>query len=194
MSQFVLYFQLGIRHILDINGLDHVLFIIALCSIYILKDWKKVLILVTAFTIGHSVTLALSTLNIVLVRTEIIEFLITVTIFVTAFFNLFKKQFVFQPKRFQTNYIFALLFGLIHGFGFSNYLKSILGINTGVVMELFAFNLGIELGQIVVVIIFLSMSYILINIFSVPRRDLNLVVSAGIAAIAITLMMETKFW
>lgn len=194
MSQFVLYFQLGIRHILDINGLDHVLFIIALCSIYILKDWKKVLILVTAFTIGHSVTLALSTLDIVLVRTEIIEFLITVTIFVTAFFNLFKKQFVFQPKRFQTNYIFALLFGLIHGFGFSNYLKSILGLNTGVVMELFAFNLGIELGQIVVVIIFLSMSYILINIFSVPRRDLNLVVSAGIAAIAITLMMETKFW
>lgn len=194
MSQFVLYFQLGIRHILDINGLDHVLFIIALCSIYILKDWKKVLILVTAFTIGHSVTLALSTLNYVLVRTEIIEFLITLTIFVTAFFNLFKKQFAFQPKRFQTNYIFALLFGLIHGFGFSNYLKSILGTNTGVVMELFAFNLGIELGQIVVVLLFLSISYILINIFSVARRDLNLIVSAGIAAIAITLMMETKFW
>lgn len=194
MSQFVLYFQLGVRHILDINGLDHVLFIIALCSVYILKDWRKVLILVTAFTVGHSVTLALSTFNIVLVRTEIIEFLITLTIFVTAFYNLFKKQFVFQPRRLQANYLFALLFGLIHGFGFSNYLKSILGTESGIVMELFAFNLGIELGQIVVVMIFLSITYILINIFSVPRRDLNLVVSAGIAAIAITLMMDTKFW
>lgn len=194
MSQFLLYFQLGVRHILDINGLDHVLFIIALCSVYILKDWRKVLILVTAFTVGHSVTLALSTFSIVLVRTEIIEFLITLTIFVTAFFNLFKKQFTFQPKRLQANYLFALLFGLIHGFGFSNYLKSILGTESGILLELFAFNLGIELGQIVVVMIFLSITYILINIFSVPRRDLNLVVSAGIAAIAITLMMDTKFW
>lgn len=194
MSQFVLYLQLGIRHILDINGLDHVLFIIALCSVYVLKDWKKVLILVTAFTLGHSVTLALSTFNIMLVRTEMIEFLITVTIFITAFVNLFKKQFVFQPKRIQANYLFALIFGLIHGFGFSNYLKSILGTDTGVVLQLFAFNVGIELGQIVVVIVFLCISYLLINLFNVPRKDLNLVVSAGIAAIAITLMMDTKFW
>ena len=194
MSQFSLYFQLGIRHILDVNGLDHILFVVALCSIYTLRDWRKVLILVTAFTIGHSITLAISTLNIYLIRIDIIEFLIPVTIFVTAFINLFKKQISFQHRKIQLNYLFALFFGLIHGFGFSNYLKSLLGKQTSVIEQLFAFNLGIELGQIVIVLIFLSISFLLINVFSVARRDWNLIISSGIAAIAITLMMETKFW
>lgn len=194
MSQFELYFQLGIRHILDINGLDHILFIVALCSIYILKDWKRVLVLVTAFTIGHSITLALSALNILLVNTAIIEFLIPVTIFITAFANLFKKQFSFQHKKLQLNYFFALFFGLIHGFGFSNYLKSLLGSQNSIVGQLFAFNLGLELGQIVVVMIFLLLTFMALNIFSVPRKDWNLIISSGTAAIAITLMMDTKFW
>ena len=101
---------------------------------------------------------------------------------------------MFQPRRVQTNYLFALVFGLIHGFGFSHYLKSISGFETAMVFQLFAFNVGIELGQIVVISIFLSISYILINLFNVPRKDLNLVVSAGIAAIAVTLMIDTKFW
>ena len=194
MSQFALYFQLGIRHILDINGFDHLLFIIALSSIYVLKDWRKVLVLVTAFTVGHSLTLALSTLNLVVVRTEVIEFLIPVTIFVTAFVNLFRKHFAFQHKKVQVNYFFALFFGLVHGFGFSTYLKSLLGREASVVTPLFAFNLGIELGQIVIVVVSLLLSFILINFFNVARRDWNLIVSSGIAAIAITLMMDTKFW
>ena len=194
MSQFVPYFQLGMKHILAFSGLDHVLFIVALCSIYVLKDWRRVLILVIAFTVGHSLTLVLASFNVVFVSSEVIKFLIAVTVFVTASVNLFKKQFVFEPKRFQKRYLLALAFGLVHGFEFSTYFKSISGSETGVGVQLLAVDLGIAFGQIIVVLIFLSISYILINFFNVPRKDLNLVVSAGIAAIAITLIMDTKFW
>src|SRR5690606_17303442 len=127
MSQFWLYFDLGLNHILDTNGYDHILFVLALCSVYVPRDWRKILILVTAFTIGHSVTLALSSLKIVLINTSWIEFLIPVTIFITALVNLFKRRLPYQTQKVQVNYLFALFFGLIHGFGFSNYLRSLLG-------------------------------------------------------------------
>ena len=113
MSQFWIYFGIGREHILDLNGYDHILFVIALCAIYILQDWKWVLILVTAFTIGHSVTLALSTLEIINVRTDFIEFLIPVTILITAIANLFKTKQTLTKTRMMMNYGFALFFGLI---------------------------------------------------------------------------------
>lgn len=194
MSQFLLYFDLGLNHILDTKGYDHILFILALCSVYLLRDWKKVLILVTAFTIGHSVTLALSALKIVMVDTSWIEFLIPVTIFITAFINLFRKHFTFQTKYIQLNYFFALFFGLVHGFGFSSYLKGLLGREVDILRQLLGFNLGLELGQIIVVIIFLMISFIFVRLFNVSRRDWNLIISSGIIGIAITLMIENKFW
>ena len=154
MSQFSTYFQLGYEHILDIQGYDHILFVIALCAIYQAQDWKRVLILITAFTIGHSITLALSTMNLVNFRTDIIEFLIPVTIFITAFSNLVKKH-GSAPAKFSSNYFFALFFGLIHGLGFSNYLKSLLGKEESILTPLLAFNLGLELGQIIIVAFFI---------------------------------------
>lgn len=194
MSQFWLYFDLGLNHILDTNGYDHILFVLALCSIYVLRDWRRILVLVTAFTIGHSITLALSTLKIVVIDTSWIEFLIPVTIFVTAIVNLFKRQLSFHTKNIQVNYLFALFFGLIHGFGFSNYLRSLLGRNENIVSQLLGFNLGLEIGQIVIVVIFLAITALFVGIFSVSRRDWNMIISSGIAGIAITLMIETKFW
>lgn len=194
MSQFGIYFELGREHILDLNGYDHILFVIALCAIYLLQDWKKVLILVTAFTLGHTITLALSTLEIIKVRTDIVEFLIPVTIFITAVGNLFRKQSALTPSKLNTNYFFALFFGLIHGLGFSNYLKSILGQENSIVTPLLAFNLGLELGQIIIVLVFMIVSFVFVNLFNVARRDWNLIVSSGVAAIAITLMIEMKFW
>ena len=195
MSNFKVYFDLGLEHILDLNGYDHILFIIALAAIYLMRDWKKVLILITAFTIGHSVTLALSTLNYIIISAELIEFLIPVTIFVTALANLFKKEHQLKSSSsMQLNYIFALLFGLIHGLGFSNYLKALLGKNSSIVMELLAFNIGLEVGQIVIVFCFLVISFIFIDLFGMKRRDWVLVVSSAIAGIAVTIMMETKFW
>ena len=127
MSEFALYFDLGKEHILDTNGYDHILFVIALCIVYSLHEWKKVLILVTAFTLGHSVTLALSTLEIITVKAELIEFLIPVTIFITAASNIAGKANTPTDGSMKLNYAYAAFFGLIHGMGFSNYLRAILG-------------------------------------------------------------------
>ncbi|GHE55514.1 MULTISPECIES: HupE/UreJ family protein [Roseivirga] len=193
MSQFGTYLEVGYRHIIDQNAYDHILFVIALCAIYVVQDWKKVLILVTAFTIGHSITLALSTLNIVNFRTDIIEFLIPVTIFITAVSNLFKKH-GSAPSKFNSNYFYALFFGLIHGLGFSNYLKSLLGREENIFTPLLAFNVGLELGQILIVVFFIITSFVFVGLFNVARRDWNMIVSSAVAGIAIILMIETKFW
>lgn len=194
MSSFSIYFGLGFEHILDVNGYDHILFVVALCVMYTLRDWKKVLILTTAFTIGHSVTLALSTFNIVNINSSLIEFLIPVTIFITAFVNIVKPNSQPTNSKIQSNYWLALFFGLIHGLGFSNYLRALLGKNRDIIGELFAFNLGLELGQIIIVAAFLIVSFILIFIVNVKQRDWRIVISSLIAGIAITLMIETAFW
>lgn len=195
MSEFSLYFGLGKDHILDyVNGYDHILFVLALCAIYLVRDWKKILILVTAFTIGHSITLALATLNIISVNSEFIEFLIPLTIFITSFSNLFRKEGSIDHGKVQINYVFALFFGLIHGLGFSNFLRSLLGKESNIASPLLAFNLGLELGQIIVVIVFLGMSYILVDLMKVSRRDLKLVLSSAIAGVALVLLKDRVFW
>ena len=195
MSEFQLYFGLGKDHILDYkNGYDHILFVIALCALYIGRDWKRILILVTAFTIGHSITLALSTLRIVNVKAELIEFLIPLTIFITAFSNLFKNENSISDKPMQMNYLYASFFGLIHGLGFSNYLKSILGKNESIVTQLFAFNLGLEFGQIIIVVLFMSVCFILVDLFGLNRRDWKMVISSAVAGIALVLMKDHMYW
>ena len=195
MAEFALYFGLGKDHILDyVNGYDHILFVLALCAVYLIRDWKKILILVTAFTIGHSITLALATLRILNVGTDVIEFLIPLTIFITAVANLFKKETEVSKTRIQINYVFALFFGLIHGLGFSNYLRALLGKQENIVSPLFAFNLGLEMGQIIVVVFFLGISFILVELVKVPRRDLRFVLSSAIAGIALVLMKDRIFW
>ncbi len=191
MSEFALYFSLGKDHILDYkNGYDHILFVLALCAIYLVKDWKKILILVTAFTIGHSITLALATLQLISVKTELVEFLIPLTIFITAVSNLFRKEELGQSKRVQLNYMFALFFGLIHGMGFSNYLRAILGKDQSILSQLLAFNLGLEFGQIIVVGIFLGISFLLVDLLKVTRRDWKMVLSSAIAGVALILMKD----
>jgi hypothetical protein len=195
MSQFELYFGLGRDHILDYaNGYDHILFVVALCTMYLIRDWKKVLILVTAFTIGHSITLALATLEIIPVNASLIEFLIPLTIFITAASNIFRKTESLSDRTTYINYAYALVFGLIHGMGFSNYLRSILGKDRSIVSQLFAFNVGLEFGQIIIVAIFLITSFILVDLFTVNRRDWKMVISAAIAGIALVLMKDTAFW
>lgn len=191
MSQFELYFGLGKEHILDYaNGYDHILFVLALCAVYLIRDWKQILILVTAFTIGHSITLALATLNIISVSPVWVEFLIPLTIFTTAVSNLFRKEDILEPKLIQTNYLLALFFGLIHGMGFSNYLKALLGKEQNIVMQLLAFNLGLELGQIIIVALFLAVSFIAVNLAGANRRDWKMIISSAVAGIALMLMKD----
>ena len=193
MSEFQLYFVLGKDHILDYaNGYDHILFVLALCAVYVVRDWKHVLVLVTAVTIGHSITLALATLNVITVNAPLVEFLIPLTIFITATSNLFRKE--TTQSKVQINYILALVFGLVHGMGFSNYLRALLGKDHSIVMQLFAFNVGLEFGQIIIVGIFLAVSFIAIDLAKTNRRDWKMVLSSAIAGIAFILMKDRIPW
>jgi hypothetical protein len=194
MSQFWLYFGIGKSYILDINSVQHVLFVVAVCAVYLLKDWRKVLILLLFFTFGYSLTLILTALSVINVKPELIGYLIPVTIFVTAFSNILKKQSTYYKKNLQSNYFLAMFFGLIHGVGFANYLKNILVTGKPTVTQLVAYNLGIELAHIIIIFLFLISSYIFVNLINVSRRDWNLVISSGIAGIAITIMFEAKYW
>lgn len=191
MSEFEVYFGLGKDHILDYkNGYDHILFVTALCALYQWRDWKRVLILVTAFTVGHSITLALASLEIISVSPDWVEFLIPVTIFITAFSNIFKGESAVSGRAIQLNYLYALFFGLIHGMGFSNYLRAILGKDRSILTQLFAFNVGLEVGQIIIVAIFLTFAFLAVDLFKVNRRDWRMVVSALIAGMALVLVHE----
>lgn len=191
MSQFQLYFDLGREHILDYtNGYDHILFVLALCAIYLVQDWKQILILVTAFTVGHSITLALATLNIITVPSAWVEFFIPLTVFATAVSNLFRKDDSLSGKPVSINYVLALFFGLIHGMGFSNYLKSLLGRQESIGMPLFAFNIGLEIGQIIIVGLFLAVSFIAVNLAGANRRDWKMIISSAVAGIALMLVKD----
>ena len=188
MQDFPLYFELGWQHILDWKGYDHILFVMVLCGTYLLSDWRKVLILVTAFTIGHSITLALSVFKIIHVKTDLIEFLIPVTILVTAALNILSGK--SKPKGLYLKYAFALFFGLIHGLGFSNYLNSLLGKSTNIVAELFAFNIGLEFGQIIIVLGILIFSFLLLNVFKVKKWDWTFFLSSAIFGISFIMAAE----
>ena len=188
MSDFKFYFGLGWEHILSWEALDHLLFITALATIYILKDWKQVLILVTAFTIGHSVTLVLSVLDVIRFPSRWVEFLIPCTIVITAISNLFQKK--FTPKSIRINYFLALFFGLIHGMGFANTIRFMLAKDQSLGWGLFGFNVGLEAGQIVAVTIILVSTFILMNLLKINRREWVIFLSAGIFSLALKMALE----
>ena len=197
MSDFEIFLPLGFQHITDLKGYDHILFVVALCAIFRLKDWKKVAILITAFTIGHSVTLALATLNIITYNTNLIELLIPITIFLTCILNFFHKseeRSLSNKKPSYFRYPMAMAFGLIHGMGFSNYLRSLLGKEESIWQPLLAFNFGLEIGQLVIVAISLIISSLLLDILRIKKHDWNLILSGIVAGVALTLIRDANFW
>ncbi len=193
MNSFSTFFELGIRHIVDFNGLDHLLFIVALVAAYQLVDMKRMLILITAFTIGHSLTLILASTGMVSMDRDWIEFLIPLTILVTALSNIWRGKSAARSRVFFPLTI-TVIFGLVHGFGFSNYLKIILSKNASQAMPILAFNLGIELGQILIVAAVLVISAIGSRIFHFSHRDWILVVSGIAAGAAMILLKAAIFW
>lgn len=186
MEDLWMYGRLGFKHIIDLGGVDHILFVLALTLRYIWSDWKKILVLVTSFTIGHSLTLALSTLSMIDISVDWIEFLIPVTILITAVSNFWVKDFVFK-QRYSAHYALALFFGLIHGLGFSNYLKSLLGKEASLIGPLFSFNIGLEIGQILIVGVILALSYGFVSLLKMPRK--MYVRYGSILAISLSLRM-----
>jgi len=190
MSQFEMYLRLGFQHIIDVHGYDHIVFVLVLCAAYSLNQITKVLILITAFTIGHSLTLALSTLNIVTIPSDIIEFLIPATILVTALSNVLPLR--AGNRRFI--YVTTLFFGLIHGLGFSNYLKELMGRESNILTPLLAFNIGLELGQILILSIYFLIMLGTVYLFKVRHDFWRIYVSGAGFGIALILLIENKFW
>ena len=188
MTDFLFYLQLGWEHIISSDALDHQLFILALVAIFSFKDLKKVLILVTAFTIGHSVTLALSAFDIIRFPSNWIEFLIPCTIVFTALDNLIFSKNV--EKLIKLNYFLALFFGLIHGMGFANSVRMMLAQEQSITIPLFGFNVGLEIGQIAVVIIVLSVFYLLSTFLKLQKKHWILLVSAPILVVSLKMAIE----
>ena len=192
MQEFKTWFEIGFDHILNYQALDHILFVFALTIMYEIKMIKKIIILITAFTIGHTITLVLSTLNMISFDQKIIEFSIPITITITSINNIINRNKNLNNIS-NVNYFIALFFGLIHGLGFSNYLKALL-IGDSILLELFAFNVGVEVGQILIVLLFLLISYFISKIFFSKKGEWILFVSSLILGISLTLIINAKFW
>ncbi|MEO0686317.1 MAG: HupE/UreJ family protein [Cyanobacteria bacterium J06649_11] len=151
------YIQIGIDHILDPEGLDHLYFIVSFCLLYTIQDLRKIAALVTAFTVGHSITLALAAIKVIAINPNLIEQLIPITILVSCLLNysVLLKQGKYQPPRGYLIYIVILFFGLIHGLGFSNFLSAMLFEGESIIVPLLGFNIGIEIAQLVIVLVIL---------------------------------------
>jgi HupE / UreJ protein len=188
MGDFGFYFKEGIYHITDWKGYDHILFVMALCLPHLLSNWKQILILITAFTAGHSITLALSVFNKIIISSTWVEFLIPITICITALENLAQKN--TDKKHSRWRYLSALVFGLIHGLGFSNYLKSMLGKDETIITQLLAFNIGLEAGQLFIVALVVLLTFIAVQLLNTPRRGWNVFMSGGIFGLAFVMTLE----
>lgn len=191
-EDFQMYFNLGLKHVLDWKAYDHVLFLIVLTIFHSFKDWKKVLWLITAFTLGHTLTLGLSAYDLLFVKMRIVEFLIPLTILITAIYNLIRVK--KPPKSIKITLFFAFIFGLIHGLGFSSYFKILVDDTSDKLIPLLEFALGIEIAQLFVVVAILILSFVVLNILKRPKRDWVLVISSIVIGVVIPMLIDRIFW
>jgi HupE/UreJ protein len=195
MSEFWSYFQIGLRHVLDISAYDHVLFLIALTVPYAFKDWKRVLILVSLFTLGHTLSLILSVYGMVAVNPGLVEFMIPITILVTALFHLFTAGKSSKTESISIIGFITLFFGIIHGLGFSTYFNQLLpGKASDKLLPLLEFALGIEAAQIIVVLIVLILSYIVQTFFRFSKRDWTLVMASFVTGVVLPMIADHWIW
>lgn len=195
MSEFWIYFEIGMRHVLDIRAYDHVLFLIALTVPYAFKDWKRVLILISIFTIGHTLALLLSVYGVVMVKARLIEFLIPITILITAIFHLFTAGKSSKNESISIIGFVTLFFGIIHGIGFANYFKTLLsGSASDKLIPLLEFSIGIEAAQIIVVFVVLLLSYVVQTFFRFSKRDWTLVMSSFVIGVVLPMIVESPIW
>lgn len=195
MSQFLIYFQLGLKHILNIYSYDHILFLIALAIPLTFKDWKQILILVTTFTIGHTVALLMSIFGIITVKVAVVELLIPFTILIVGLFHLFTAGKSGKKESINLVFFITLFFGIIHGLGFLNTFNSIhRGTATSKLLPVLEFALGIEAGQLVVILVALILSYIVQTVFRFSKRDWTLVMSAFIIGVVLPIIIGNKIW
>lgn len=195
MQEFLIYFNMGLTHVLDYNAYDHILFLIALMIPYAFKDWQRVLLLVSLFTIGHTLALLLSVFGIVRIQANLVEFLIPITILVTAIFHLFTAGKSGKKESITFVAIVTVFFGLIHGLGFSNYFNSIMaGTRADKLIPLLEFALGIEAAQIIVVLAVLIVAYLVQTGFRFSKRDWALVMSAFVIGVVLPMIIQSEIF
>lgn len=195
MQEFLIYFNMGLTHVLNINAYDHILFLIALMIPYAFKDWQRVLLLVSLFTIGHTLALFLSVFGMVKIPVNIVEFLIPITILITAIFHLFTAGKSGKKESITFVAVVTVFFGLIHGLGFSNYFNAIMvGTRADKMLPLLDFALGIEAAQIIVVIVVLIIAYLVQTVFRFSKRDWALVLSAFIIGVVLPMILQSEIF
>lgn len=193
LDNFLFNVKYGINHVLDINGYDHVLFLIVLTIPYLFKDWKRVLLLVSVFTLGHTLSLVLAAYSVVSVNGQLVEFLIPVTILLAALYNVFTAGKGAQKEKVGVLFLTTLFFGLIHGLGFAREFKMLLGDTDNKLVLLLEFALGIELAQVIIVFVVLFLSYVTQTIFRFSKRDWIMVVSAIVVGLVIPMLLNSDF-
>ncbi|MBP9600272.1 MAG: HupE/UreJ family protein [Lutibacter sp.] len=193
MNSFIFFLKAGLFHVLDWRAYDHILFLIALAVVYDFKNWKRVLWLITLFIIGHSIALILAIYGVIIVSVKWIEFLIPLTIIITALVNIFYGKNTAKQTKSNTNLIFVLFFGLIHGLGFSNHFESLIGSNNKF-LSLLEFSLGIELGQILIVIVVLSSGFLVQKVFRYSKKEWILILSSFVIGVTLPMLISRIFW
>lgn len=193
LQEFWFNVQYGINHVLDINAYDHVLFLIVLTIPYLFKDWKRVLLLVSVFTLGHTLSLVLAAYNVVQVNGELVEFLIPITILIVALFNVFTAGKGAQKEKIGVLFFSTLFFGLVHGLGFAREFQILVGGTGNKLITLLEFALGIEMAQIIIVFIVLFLGYLIQTIFRFSKRDWIMVISAMVVGLVIPMIMNSDF-
>ena len=195
MTDFWIYVEIGLKHVLSSNGYDHILFLMALVIPNTFKEWKKILLFVTVFTIGHTLALFLSVFNVVMIKASLVEFLIPITILITAVFNFFSVRKSIKNNKTTAIVFITLFFGVIHGLGFSNYFKTILpGNASDKLAPLLEFALGIEGAQMTLVIAILIVSYSLQSFLKISKRDFIIVSSALIVGVIVPMILQNDIW
>tara|TARA_A100000164_G_C21837125_1_gene738253 strand:- start:25 stop:609 length:585 start_codon:yes stop_codon:yes gene_type:complete len=189
MHPFQFYLKLGFNHIANFNGYDHILFLVVLCAVYQLKQWKKIIILVTAFTIGHSITLFLVSFDIFSIPSRYVKLLIPITIMFTSLYNIRSIEKI-KNSNMSKNYFLALFFGLIHGMDFSNYFKALIISPEEIIIPLLAFNIGLEIGQFLIVFVIVLISYVFLSVLKIKYYSWNLFVSGAAFGVSLISILE----
>lgn len=194
MDQLLFYIKEGFYHVLDWKAYDHILFLIVLCVVYTFDSLKRVFLLISLFTIGHTFSLIMATYGVISVKASLVEFLIPITIFITAWYNIFTVKKSARNNGFSVNLFFAIFFGVIHGLGFSRGFQMLVGKSDDLLLPLLEFALGIECAQLIVTFIILLLGFIFCNLLRFSKRDWVLVSSAIVVGLVIPMLLNSKFW
>lgn len=194
LDNFLFNVKHGINHVLDIHAYDHILFLIVLSIPFVFKDWKRVIVLVTVFTLGHTLSLILATYNVVRINSQIVEFLIPITILIVAVYNIFTAGKGPQKEKIGLLFITTLFFGLIHGLGFAREFEKLQKPSDNKFILLLEFALGIEIAQIIIVFLVLFISYVVQTIFRFTKRDWVMIISAIVVGLTIPMILKNPIF